>query len=96
MSYQVAECRLPGQQHRSCLCTLGALASARLGLEGYSFKVRADLTVSAKPALQGQDPLCPQNSSPQGREPLSGPPGTDGDVQSYPDSRGALTWDSEP
>lgn len=30
------------------------------------------LTVSAKPALRGQDPVCPQNSSPQGREPLSG------------------------
>lgn len=92
MSYQVAECHLPGQQHRSCLCTLGALASARLQLQG-----QGSPSQSRQSQLSGARTQCvPRTAALKGVNLSQEPPGTDGDVQSHPDSHGALTRDSEP
>lgn len=89
MSYQVAKCHLPGQQHRSCSGTVGAWQA-----QGYSFKVRADLQSQQSRLSGGRTQCVPSISSPRGREPLPGTAQNRPDVQSSRRAAVLLTQDS--
>ena len=92
MSYQVAECHLPGQQHGSCLCTVGSLASARLQLQDQG----RPHSLSKAGSLGLGPSVSPASAALKAVNLSREPPRTDRDVQSRPESRGALTQDSEP